>query len=134
MFIQKMSFAMPLQTQGHWFLMVSKISGHYEDNRIRISYKTIRKAWRGNVEAQETLFHEWKHGTQLYSGEFNKAVDLYGIQIAQDLMEVRAYAFDYRRIHTQYRYNRMWFYAFEHNKNQSIIKAFLIDEGLMRKP
>lgn len=25
MFIQKMSFAMPLQTQGHWFLMVSKI-------------------------------------------------------------------------------------------------------------
>lgn len=108
--------------------------GHFEDNRIIVSYKTIRQAWRGNLEATETLFHEWKHGTQLYSGEWNEAINLYGKQIAQDLMEVRAYAFDYNRIHTQHRYNRMMYYAFKHNNNQSIIKAFLIDEGLMQKP
>ena len=91
--------------------------------------------WRGDIEATETLFHEWKHGVQWRSGEASELIQLYGPAIASDILEVRAYCFDYNRIHTSYRYNRIWYYGFNNPKHpQSLIKAFFIDEGIIQRP
>ena len=94
---------------------------YISDNKIYISKRTVRQLWRGNVSAMETLRHEWFHCVDYRSGLYNNLVNSYGGKIASDIMEYRAYMFNYEHTGNSYYFNK----AMNHG-NRAFLNAFMI--------
>ena len=80
-----------------------------KDNDIYISKRTIQEIWHGNDVAVETLFHEWQHSSDYYSGCADYYFKYYGMsnEACSNWLELNAYSLNYSRCPTQRYYNRV---------------------------
>lgn len=76
---------------------------------IYISKRTIQEIWHGNDVAVETLFHEWQHSSDYYSGCADYYFRYYGMsnEACSNWLEFNAYSLNYSRCPTQRYYNRV---------------------------
>jgi hypothetical protein len=64
----------------------------YSDNKIFLSKNTVRGLWRGDYMAQGTLFHEWQHANDNYTGTADVIRKISPNKgIAESFLEYRAY-------------------------------------------
>ncbi len=84
----------------------AKISG----NEIYLSKRTVRKMWQGSLSAKETLFHEWYHARDYYTGHASYLSSKYPNNYI-NMLEFRAHSFNYNRLPTPERLLRMEHYA-----------------------
>jgi hypothetical protein len=72
----------------------------YRNNNIVVSRNTVRLMWDGNKEALETLFHEWNHCHDFFTGQGDFMVQRWGADQAKIHLEVMAHSFSYSRYPT----------------------------------
>ena len=89
--------------RGNYYGNTSGGYNKLNNNDIYLSKNTVRRMWRGNLGARETLFHEWFHARDYYTG----LADFYFKQYGSDyhnILESRAHGFNYLRYRTEDRY------------------------------
>lgn len=83
-------------------------------SRAYISKLTTLKIWYGSTNAIETLYHEYYHTLDYYSGEANRIAasvyDVHNSQIISDILEVRAYYYNYGHTGNDFYLNRAKYY------------------------
>lgn len=99
---------------------------YYTNNKIYISKNRIRQMWRGNKMAIETLYHEQFHCVDYRNGTYNKLVSEFGAATASNILEYRAYMFNFYRTFNSYYYNRALYYGFD---NKAFYNVFMIRNG-----
>ncbi|MDY0143068.1 MAG: RHS repeat-associated core domain-containing protein [Bacteroidales bacterium] len=85
----------------------------FKDNEIYLSKNTVRRMWRGSVSARETLFHEWFHARDYYTGTADFFFQQYGHDWTKtsNMLEFRAHSFNYSRLQNINRLNLMEHYS-----------------------
>ncbi len=81
----------------------------FNDNDIYLSKSTVRQMWRGKATAKETLFHEWFHARDYYSG-YASFLHSQNPSNYQYILEYRAHSFNYSRLPTPERLYLMNYY------------------------
>jgi len=81
----------------------------YSNNNIVIDKNTVRLMWNGNREAFETLFHEWRHCHEFFTGNADFMRHLWGSD-AKALSEVFTHQFNYSRFPTVDRLETIRYY------------------------
>jgi hypothetical protein len=82
----------------------------FSNNEIYLSKNTVRSMWKGSRSARETLFHEWFHARDYYTGTASYLHKMYGNNFS-NMLEFRAHSFNYSRYPTANRLNLMEHYA-----------------------
>lgn len=77
-----------------------------------ISKARIRQIWRGDAIALETLYHEWQHSCDYYSGCADYYYQYYGQsnEACSNWLEHNAYSLNYSRISDAVFLNRIVYY------------------------
>lgn len=84
----------------------------FSGNDIYISKARIRQIWRGDAIALETLYHEWQHSCDYYSGCADYYYQYYGQsnEACSNWLEHNAYSLNYSRISDAVFLNRIVYY------------------------
>ena len=82
----------------------------FNDNEIYLSKNTVRQMWKGSVSAKETLFHEWFHARDYFTGYASYLHMQYPNNYLH-MLEVRAHSFNYTRLPNPDRLLRMEHYS-----------------------
>jgi len=100
------SFGNILQPDGEFAHGLCKMGSHFDwtydnyrrfyDNDIYLSKNTVRRMWRGSMSARETLFHEWFHARDFYTGTADFISRTYPRNYSH-MLEFRAHSFNYSR-------------------------------------
>jgi len=89
----------------------------YGDNEIYLSRKTVRGMWKGHNKSIGTLFHEWQHGNDFFTGMAESLYQNFGSRAAIPMLEYRAhtiantlYPSPWRQERVDYYFNflRLW--------------------------
>ena len=83
--------------QGRKFAKTAEGYVRYRNNKIFISENRVMEMLNGVPDATESIFHEWHHCNQLFSGNADYLVQTYGTQGAIYQMEIMAHQFNYNR-------------------------------------
>jgi len=83
--------------QGRKFAKTAEGYARYRNNKIFISENRVMEMLNGVPDATESIFHEWHHCNQLFSGNADYLVQTYGTQGAIYQMEIMAHQFNYNR-------------------------------------
>ena len=80
------------------------------NNKIYLSKSTVCQMWRGSATAKETLFHEWYHAKDYYTG-YASFLHSKNSSNYTYMLEFRAHSFNYSRLATPNRLMLMEHYA-----------------------
>ena len=89
--------------QGRYYDRTFDGYNKLNNNNIYLSKNTVRRMWRGNLDARETLFHEWFHARDFYTGWADFFFKQYGSNNFSNMLEIRAHSFNYSRYPTKNR-------------------------------
>ena len=106
-----------LYKQGKAFDVSGDGYVRFNDNKIYLSKQTVRQMWRGDAAAKETLFHEWYHARDYYTG-YADYLYRQNPKSYTYMLEFRAHSFNYSRLPTPARLNFMEKYSSLYWKSQ----------------
>jgi hypothetical protein len=96
--------------QGRTFDISVDGYARLNNNKIYLSKSTVRQMWRGSASAKETLFHEWYHARDYYTG-YASYLHSKNSSNYINMLEFRAHSFNYSRLATPARLTLMEHYA-----------------------
>ncbi len=99
-----------LHRQGRIFDISVDGYARFNNNKIYLSKRTVRQMWREIASAKETLFHEWYHARDFYTG-YASFLHSKNSSNYINMLEFRAHSFNYYRLATPARLTLMEHYA-----------------------
>jgi len=96
--------------QGRTFDISVDGYARLNNNKIYLSKSMVRQMWRESASAKETLFHEWYHARDFYTG-YASYLHSKNSSNYINMLEFRAHSFNYSRLATPARLTLMEHYA-----------------------